>query len=247
MPKTGWLQRRRERIAARRARPLRQRLVREWLVPITIIALVMTPVRASLIDWNDVPSGSMRPTIVEGDRIVVDKLAYGLRVPLTTRWVARWGEPGRGEVVVFASPLDGTRTVKRVVGLPGDRLSMRDNVLWLNGRAAELADAAPGGPATLIPGWPAPVRLASETIDGVAHGVALAPARLRFVGDFDELVVPEGVVFVLGDNRDASTDSRVIGFVPISHVYGRATHVALSIDYARGLSPRWERFFTPMR
>src|SRR5438094_311380 len=98
--------------------------------------LVVSSLRSALADWNDVPTGSMKPTIEEGDRVVVNKLAYDLKVPFTTFEVWKWGDPRRGDIVVLFSPKDGMRLVKRVVGVPGDRIEMRDNQLYVNGDAA---------------------------------------------------------------------------------------------------------------
>src|SRR5512142_601015 len=92
--------------------------------PLLIVALVVCSVRSSLADWNDVPSGSMKPTILEGDRIFVNKLAYDLKVPFTRWRLANWSDPQRGDIVVFFSPYDGQRLVKRVIGLPGDLLEL---------------------------------------------------------------------------------------------------------------------------
>src|SRR6266481_8840380 len=91
-------------------------------------------IRSSLADWNVVPSGSMQPTILVGDRVLVNKLAYDLKVPFTTWHVLEWANPRRGDIVVFYSPYDGKRLVKRVVGLPGDTVELRNNALVLNGQ-----------------------------------------------------------------------------------------------------------------
>src|SRR5579864_1767043 len=98
-----------------------------------LMLLVVTSLRSALADWNDVPTGSMKPTIEEGDRVVVNKLAYDLKIPFTTIELWRWGNPRRGDIVVLFSPVDGIRLVKRVVGIPGDRIEMRDNELFING------------------------------------------------------------------------------------------------------------------
>src|SRR5438874_4693112 len=119
---------------------LRSRAVRLWrkeIRPMLILAAILFSIRSSLADWNDVPTGSMKPTILEGDRVFVNKLAYDLKVPFTTRHLAEWSNPRRGDIVVFFSPHDGKRLVKRVIGLPGDTIELRNNVLVLNGQAVE--------------------------------------------------------------------------------------------------------------
>ena len=95
--------------------------------------MIATSFKSAIADWNIVPTGSMKPTILEGDRIFVNKLAYDLKIPYTTLHIATWGAPQRGDIVVFYSPVDGTRLVKRVVGIPGDSIAMRNNQLTING------------------------------------------------------------------------------------------------------------------
>src|SRR6266404_7538153 len=121
----------------KRYRVVARRWWRKEIRPLLIFALVMFAIRSSLADWNDVPTGSMKPTILEGDRVFVNKLAYDLKVPFTTWHIAEWSNPKRGEIVVFYSPYDGKRLVKRVIGLPGDTLELRNEVLVLNGQPVE--------------------------------------------------------------------------------------------------------------
>src|SRR5438445_9053118 len=106
---------------------------RKEIRPLILLALVLLSIRSSLADWNDVPTGSMKPTILEGDRVYVNKLAYDLKVPFTTWHLAEWSHPQRGDIVVFFSPHDGKRLVKRVIGLPGDTIELRNNALVING------------------------------------------------------------------------------------------------------------------
>src|SRR5262245_2968290 len=108
---------------------------REWRAFLFVFCFVWVPLRSSVIDYSPVPTGSMNPTILEGDVVWINKLAYGLRVPLTRVQLAEWAQPQRGDIVVVLSPADGTRLVKRVVGVPGDTVSMVDNQLRLNGHA----------------------------------------------------------------------------------------------------------------
>src|SRR5438045_9562357 len=102
-------------------------LWREWLRPALLIAAVVFPLKSALADWNWVPTGSMKPTILEGDLVYVNKLAYDLKVPFTLWRVARWGQPKRNDIVVFFSPKDGTRLGKRVVAEPGDTMQLTNN------------------------------------------------------------------------------------------------------------------------
>src|ERR1041384_5891332 len=117
------------------AATLRSRAGHYWrkeIRPLLLLALVVFAIRSSLADWNDVPTGSMNPTIMEGDRVFVNKLAYDLKIPFTTRRMAQWSDPKRGDIVVFFSPADEIRLVKRVVGLPGDRIELANNQLLVN-------------------------------------------------------------------------------------------------------------------
>jgi signal peptidase I len=205
-----------------------------------IAALLLFGVfRTAVADYNPIPSGSMRPTLIEGDVVLVDRLAYDLRLPLGERSLAALGEPARGDVVTFFSPLDGTRLIKRVVGLPGDTVSLRGGVLGVNGQAAvyedieRLADRPASGRALDA------VR-ATEIVAGDRRRVQYA-LRRSARGDFAPTVVPPGHYFMLGDNRDDSADSRVVGPVPRRLLIGRAHHLLLSADPSRGLALRTER------
>src|SRR5437660_3101782 len=123
-----------------KAGSLRERLHKLWkkeIQPLVILAAVLFSIRSSLADWNDVPTGSMKPTILEGDRVYVNKVAYDLKVPFTTWHLAEWANPECGDIVVFFSPYDGKRLVKRVIGLPGDLIELRNDALILNGKPAE--------------------------------------------------------------------------------------------------------------
>src|SRR5438067_9667868 len=107
---------------------------REQVRPLAVMLIALFSVRSSLADWNVVPTGSMKPTIIEGDRIFVNKLAYDLKVPFTTTHLAQWSDPKRGDIVVFFSPEpDETRLVKRCIAVRGDTLEVRDDKLIING------------------------------------------------------------------------------------------------------------------
>jgi signal peptidase I len=208
----------------------------------TAVLIVMLTVRSAVADWNDVPTGSMKPTIVEGDRIFVNKLAYDLKVPLVDRPLLVWGDPKRDDIVVFRSPTDESLFVKRVIGVPGDCIELRDNRLFINGEPAVYEPLEP----TTLHQLPLQDRvghgLATESVDGRTHAVMTTPGQPG-PENFGPVVVPRGQYFMMGDNRDNSLDSRFFGFVARERVLGRATAVVLSLDPERHLSPRWHRFF----
>jgi signal peptidase I len=189
--------------------------------------------RSSLADWNSVPTGSMKPTILEGDRILVNKVAYDLRVPLSHWSIYRFADPKRGDIVVFDSKAADTRLVKRVIGLPGDIVEMTDNRLRINGIEARYSNVEQTGDAIF----------AIEAYGSMAHRIELAPGAASRFSSFGPVRVPLGHYLVLGDNRDNSADSRVRGFIPRGEIIGDAKTVVLSIDYERHYLPRPGRFF----
>jgi len=214
-----------------------------WVCPILVALTVAGSFKSAIADWNTVPSGSMKPTIVEGDRILVNKLAYDLKVPFTTKHLAEWGEPQRGDIVVFYSPADGKRLVKRVIGLPGDTISMENNRLFINGKVVqyELADIQGQILASnkdVEDGY-----LFKEDLPGRSHSLMLNP-HITSRRSFSQIAIPNGYYFMMGDNRDNSFDSRYIGLVERSRIVGRATDVVISLDINNLYRPRWERFFS---
>ena len=202
-----------------------------------LMVLVVSSLRSALADWNDVPTGSMKPTIEIGDRVVVNKLAYDLKLPFTTISVLKWGDPQRGDIVVLFSPIDGTRLVKRVVAIPGDTVAMHENQLYINSKPAE---------STPLTSTDDPDQglsfVATETLGGRRHMVMLTP-QAPAVRSFGPVTVPEHHYFVLGDNRDNSNDSRFIGFIGRKQIVGEATAVAFSLDRKNNWTPRLDRFF----
>ena len=202
-----------------------------------LMILIVSSLRSALADWNDVPTGSMKPTIQEGDRVVVNKLAYDLKIPFTTVNIVKWDDPKRGDIVVLFSPADGTRLVKRVVAVPGDQVEMRDNQLFVNGQPArqspiEVAQSEETGTAYVL----------DEDLYGHMHKMMVTP-EIPAVRSFGPVAVPNGHYFVLGDNRDNSNDSRFIGFIQRRRIVGKAVAVAFSLDRSNYFVPRWKRFF----
>jgi signal peptidase I len=212
-----------------------------------IFFALMMVFRSALADWMVVPSGSMNPTIVEGDRILVDKQAYGLRIPFTTTRLTKGNDPQRGDIAIFASPKDGSTTlVKRIVGLPGDTVEMRDEQLLINGVAIGYAPASDVADADL-PRTTRTLdhRYATEKLAERPHSIMVLPQRSA-MRSFGPTTVPQGQYLFLGDSRDNSEDSRYIGFAPRDSIVGRAFKVAYSLDSDRWYWPRGDRFLAPL-
>jgi len=190
--------------------------------------------RAFVAEAYVIPSGSMEPTLLVGDRLVVNNAAFGLRIPWTTRRLLDGRAPRRGEVVIFLDPKgSGETLIKRVVGVAGDTVSVRQGRLQVNGVpvARRFIGASPSG--HVLP--------YEESLGGVTHRIyhlADRPGR-----DFAAFKVPPGHAFVMGDNRDDSNDSRYWGPLPYSHLKGKALAVLWSFEDG----PRWERFFSAIR
>ena len=216
---------------------------RKEIRPLLIMAVIMFSIRSSLADWNDVPTGSMKPTILEGDRVFVNKLAFDLKVPFTTRHLAEWGQPSRGDIVVFFSPHDGMRLVKRTIGLPGDVIAMRDNQLFVNGQAVGYAPLDARTVGELPAREQAAHGFAEELLPERKHAVMTTPQNPA-PRTFAPITVPSGHYFMMGDNRDDSFDSRFYGCVAREKIVGRVPSVVISMDPKAHYRPRWHRFFT---
>jgi signal peptidase I len=225
---------------SRRSSPTRrswQQVWRDWRWFVAVLAGMLV-FRSVVADWNQVPTGSMLPTISVGDQIVVDKRAYDLRIPFTHLSVARWADPQRGDIVTFPSPLDGRLYVKRVIGLPGDTVAMRDNVLAINGAIAQHTLLSDEGMHLTY----------RETLLGSAWTIQLLRAHASAtMTSFGPVMVPQGAYLVLGDNRDESFDSRAIGLIARDSILGRARAVAFSLDYDAGFELRSERVLETLR
>lgn len=196
--------------------------------------------RTAIADWNPIPSGSMRPNLLEGDVVFVNRLAYNVKVPLTDVVLARTGEPQRGDVVTFSSPEDGTRLIKRLVAVPGDVVAMHNEVLSINGEVARY-DAAEALHETVATGRTVDATRLTERVQGNERRVQWLPG-IEARNSFGPLVIPEGQYLMLGDNRDDSADSRYFGLVPRRLLIGRALGVLVSADIKSDWMPRLDRF-----
>ena len=202
------------------------------LLPVILIVLLL---RSFVFEPFRIPSASMMPTLVDGDFILVDKYSYGLRLPVLNAKLLSIGEPQRGDVVVFRKPSEpSTHLIKRLVGLPGDHVVVRNNQVFINGKAASLKPAGiyQGGYGFTGAG------LVTERFGGGEHVLMFAPNR--YATDYDG-VVPAREYFFMGDNRNDSEDSRFsdVGFVPESNLVGPARRIWLNLKWPNW--PIWHR------
>ena len=200
------------------------------LFPVLLIVLLF---RSFLFEPFKIPSGSMIPTLLVGDFIVVNKYSYGLRLPVVNKKILSLGEPERGDVVVFRYPVDpSVNFIKRLIGLPGDTITYRNKELFVNGESVskqengrytsdEVKCSTPRADAVRF----------HETVGDVEHDILLHERSGSRNGQW---VVPEGHYFVMGDNRDRSNDSREWGFVPEENMMGRAVGIWMNFDYTKG-------------
>ncbi|WP_311239454.1 MULTISPECIES: signal peptidase I [unclassified Xanthomonas] len=190
---------------------------RKELLPLLVMLVLLTAARSSFANHYQVPSGSMQPTLQPGDRVVVDMHAYGWRLPLSNRIVIDGDRPQRGDVAVFDSPRDGTRLIKRVVAVAGDRADLRNGHLSINGQPLQIDDEG----------------------ERERFGARIAHLNLDAGGgpDLHDVRVPAGKVLAVGDHRGDSLDGRYFGFVDASAVYGKA----VAVYYRRGEGLEWNR------
>lgn len=203
-----------------------------------LFAVCLGLFRTAIADWNPIPSGSMRPNLLEGDVVFVNRLAYDLKLPLTNVVLTHLGTPKAGDVVTFSSPKDGTRLIKRIIAVPGDRVEMRSERLFINGVAAAYAD-----PERLVEtneGTPIKAVRLTETLGTATRRVQLLNVEAR--DTFGPVVVPADSYLMLGDNRDNSADSRYFGFVPRELLIGQANRILVSADIKGNWMPRLDRF-----
>jgi signal peptidase I len=197
---------------------------------------LMLVFRSAVADWNDVPTGSMKPTIVEGDRILINKMAYDLKLPFSQQTLIKFTDPERNDIVIFESKVADKRLVKRVIGVPGDTISMINNQLLVNQEAASYKVITSNNDYVL----------SEESIAGNRHLIRTSTKpgnRSRSkLSNFREVTIPEGFYLMMGDNRDNTADSRVIGLVPREEIIGRSKKIAFSLNYEQYLLPRGDRF-----
>jgi len=230
------------------------------------VALVVLLLRSFIFEPFRIPSDSMMPTLLDGDFIIVNKYAYGLRLPVLNRKVVPTGAPQRGDVVVFRYPRDpSVNYIKRLVGLPGDHVEVHNDRITINGQPVPFKVIAPYNDGCYIN-----MQLAEEHLGAHVHEAMLCPVQLDPTptppscnrsesrgyycdsdrppsgGLFSEpqpfsTEVPAGMYFMMGDNRDNSEDGRVWGFVPEDNLVGKATRIWFNWDLKRTGGPAWSR------
>jgi signal peptidase I len=204
------------------------------------IILIVLLVRSFAVEPFRIPSGSMMPTLLVGDFILVNKFAYGIRLPMLNSKILDTGEPERGDIIVFRYPENPhVDYIKRVIGVPGDHIAYRNKVLYINGQQAEqhyLSTYLGEGGGKVMTG----AKRLHENLLGVEHDILVMPGRNVFGGDF-EFVVPEGQYFAMGDNRDNSRDSRAWGTVPEKNLVGKAFLIWMSWDWDKDYFVSWDR------
>jgi signal peptidase I len=199
---------------ARQAPVAKKGILREYGEALIIAIILALVIRAFVVQAFSIPSGSMEPTLLIGDYLLVNKFSYGLRNPLTNKVIFPLGKPQRGDVVVFIYPKDPTKDyIKRVVAVPGDRVEIRNKLVYINGQMTETPQAVHTDPA-IIPRPTGP----------------MDPPR----DNFGPVVAPPDAYFVLGDNRDYSFDSRFWGFVTMDALRGKAFIIYFSWAGDRG-------------
>jgi signal peptidase I len=232
-------QRRMDKAAQKGPEPAPEPVAVEYsrsLFPVLLIVLLF---RSFLFEPFKIPSGSMIPTLLIGDFIVVNKYAYGLRLPVLNHKVVPIGDPQRGDVAVFRYPVDtGINFIKRVVGLPGDSITYRNKQLFINGEPVALREQGPYRTDAVKCDTPRrdAIRV-FEALGSEGHDLLLHDSAVGVDGQW---VVPEGHYFVMGDNRDRSNDSREWGFVPEENLVGRAVGIWLNFDFQKGCAD-WSR------
>lgn len=193
--------------------------------------------KSAIADLNSISGRSMQPTLLDGDKVWVNKLAYDIRIPFTDVTLAEINDPKRGDIVIIDSEVAAKRLVKRIIGLPGDTIYMRNNTVIINGEIASYEIVANDRASIIV----------NEELPDYSHLAMISGSfAYRSSRNFGPAVVPENQFFVLGDNRDNSADSRVYSFIPREQIIGRSSSVVFSLDSERNYLPRSDRFMAEL-
>jgi len=216
-------------------------IYKEYIEPFLIAAVIALFIRQFAVQAFKIPSASMVPTLRIGDHLLVNKFIYGPRIPFTDTRIFSWKEPKRGEIIVFKFPKDESKDfIKRVVGVPGDKIQIKNGKLFINDAAVPLSRLGEYEDKDQGSGMfsAAKVQLLDEQLGAVKHHILYAHDQSGF--NFGPELVPGESVFVMGDNRDNSADSRVWGFVKYNKILGRALIIYWSWD-GKDTWVRWKR------
>lgn len=237
---------------------MKQNILKIWTEyrGLLLFLILMAVFRSSAADWNYVPSSSMRPNIIEGDRVLINKLAYDVNVPFINRSLVHLADPDRGDVVIFESKAADKRLIKRVIGVPGDTVTVVQNRVILNGlpmsyeavgldQGGLVLKEVPPGPATEITpdmGQHENQRRIRSGERGFIQQDGTLTWSTQPYTQPRTFEVPENHYFVMGDHRSNSADSRYYGFVPRNEIIGRSKTVVFSHDKDNFYLPRRNRW-----
>jgi len=220
---------------------------KEWIEPFLIAAVVALFIRQFVVEAFKIPSGSMIPTLDIGDHLLVNKFVYGPRIPFTDIRIFTWKAPKRGEIIVFKYPENESKNfIKRVVGLPGDKIEIKKGILFINDQPVPVIAQGVFKEKEQVdsPSYYEKPKHFEERLGIVKHEIQYLRDQSSY--DFGPKLVPAESVFVMGDNRDNSQDSRVWGFVKFEKILGRALIIYWSWD-GDDRWVRWERIGTLIR
>ena len=206
---------------------------REYAEAAVIAILLALFIRTFIVQAFKIPSGSMKPTLLIGDHLLVNKFIYGIKVPFIDRFIIEFKSPERGDIVVFKWPKDESKDfIKRVVGIEGDKVEIKEDVLYVNDKRIDLEYID---------------RFSDDRISKAHRYIETFGESRHYIIDeyikretFGPKIVPEGSIFVMGDNRDNSQDSRYWGFVTLNKIKGKALIIYWSW-------PNWKRFLNVIK
>jgi signal peptidase I len=206
---------------------------REYAEALAIAILLALFIRTFVVQAFKIPSGSMKPTLVIGDHLLVNKFIYGIRIPIIDRFLIEFNKPKRGNIIVFKWPKDESKDfIKRVIGIEGDIIEIKNDILYVNGKKVVTEYVSKYNDNDI-----SEADLYEEFLGERKHYILDQYVKYE---DFGPITVPENSVFVMGDNRDNSQDSRYWGFVTLNKIKGEALIIYWSW-------PSWKRFFNVMR
>jgi signal peptidase I len=193
--------------------------------------------KSAIADLSSISGASMLPTLLDGDKVWVNKLAYDVKIPFTEISLTKLSDPRQGDIVIVDSKMANKRLIKRIIGVPQDTIYMQNNALVINGVAIDYDILSSKDNSTII----------KEHLPHRTHQARLSQRFLnRNSRSYGPVVVPDDEYFVLGDNRDNSADSRIYSFIPRGEIIGRSSSVVFSLDGDNYYLPRTERFLAEL-